>query len=125
MITRGHETKFSADEVHAVEKENIVRKEMGLPERTHYGGVNVHGQGIQASKKFPGYFDLVKKKNYATTSPGNANRSSFSNFQQNGMGTKTLLGMKQETYYFKGAYLQRIMVKPLPTSQLILYEKRK
>jgi hypothetical protein len=125
LDSNGQDTGFSADEVHAVENENIVRKEMGLPERTHYAGVNVYGQGIQASKKFPGYFDLVKKKNYATTSPGNANRSSFSNFQQNGMGTKTLLGMKQETYYFKGAYLQRIMVKPLPTSQLILYEKRK
>jgi hypothetical protein len=38
---------------------------------------------------------------------------------------KTLEGVKREQYYYNGRYLEKILKQPLPTSQLILYEKKK
>ena len=41
---QGQSTTIAADEVPAVEMENRVRRDMGLPERTHYGYSNVYGK---------------------------------------------------------------------------------
>jgi RHS repeat-associated protein len=63
----GYRSEIAAEEVHAVEMENRVRKEMGLPERTHYGGRNVYGKEAVESKQYPGYYTLRNKTNYAPT----------------------------------------------------------
>jgi len=42
---------------------------MGLPERTHYGGMNVYGKGVQQSK-YECYYKLVNKPNYAPIGSG-------------------------------------------------------
>jgi hypothetical protein len=69
LDSEGRSTYIPADEVFAVEQENRVRKEMGLPERTHYSGLNVYGKGIVQSK-YKNYYNLVNKKGYAPTGSG-------------------------------------------------------
>ena len=66
----GYRSEVAAEEVYAVEQENRVRKEMGLPERTHYGGINVYGKEAVESSKYPGYYNLRNKSNYAPTGSG-------------------------------------------------------
>jgi hypothetical protein len=61
---KGQSTTIAADEVQAVEMENRVRRDMGLPERTHYGGLNVYGKQIEKSK-YERYYNRVAKANYA------------------------------------------------------------
>lgn len=64
----GKSTGVPADEVHAVEVENQVRKEMGLKERTIYDQFEVHGKEIEESKKYKGYYKVIDKENeYAPT----------------------------------------------------------
>ena len=61
---QGQSTTIAADEVQAVEMENRVRRDMGLPERTHYGGLNVYGKQI-AKSKYERYYNRVDKQDYA------------------------------------------------------------
>jgi hypothetical protein len=86
---------ISADEVHAVEVENRIRKDLGMQERTHYGGVNVYGKTIQQRKD--GTYDLVKKDNYAHGYSGEI--KSFTPSIENKQG------FKQATYYRNGKFL--------------------
>jgi RHS repeat-associated protein len=67
---KGYRSEIAAEEVYAVEMENRVRKEMGMKERTHYGGVNVHGKKAVESQKYSGYYILERKSNYASTNSG-------------------------------------------------------
>jgi len=66
----GYSTGVIASEVEAVRIENAVRRDLGLDERTDYGGVNVYGKKIQEKtytlngQKYRGYF-LVRDKNYS------------------------------------------------------------
>jgi RHS repeat-associated protein len=66
----GYRSEVAAEEVYAVEQENRVRKEMGLSERTHYGSINVYGKEAVESGKYPGYYTLRNKANYAPTGSG-------------------------------------------------------
>lgn len=69
LDSEGRGTYIPADEVNAVEQENRVRKEMDLPERTHYSGMEVYGKGIESSK-YKNYYHLVNKKGYAPSGSG-------------------------------------------------------
>jgi RHS repeat-associated protein len=86
---------ISADEVHAVEVENRIRKDLGMQERTHYGGVNVYGKTIQQRKD--GTYGLVKKDNYAQEYSGEV-KSLTPNMENK-------QGFKQATYYRNGRFL--------------------
>jgi RHS repeat-associated protein len=56
---------FGADEVNAVEIENMIRKDLGLKLRTHYSGIRVIGKKIKERKyKYKGGYDLIEKVNY-------------------------------------------------------------
>ncbi|MEM6816553.1 MAG: RHS repeat-associated core domain-containing protein [Bacteroidota bacterium] len=117
----GYSSRVRADEVAAVEDENIVRKELGLPQRTKYGGRNVYGQEIEESK-YERYYSLRKKKNYAQVPFGTKQRTGFNNFRYNGLSIEET---RREVYYYHGRYLEKILKTPVSSTQLILYEKKK
>lgn len=97
----GYSTGVTASEVEAVRIENAVRRDLGLDERTDYGGVNVYGKKIQEKtytlkgQKYRGYF-LVRDKNYsnvAKTSGLNFEniRTRVSGLSQNWRGGKFII----------------------------------
>ncbi len=113
---------FTADEVNAVETENIVRAELGMKARTHYNGVYVYGKGLKESTKWPGNFILTDKENYAKHSKTNNNKYVFQNYRENSIGRSI---EKRKTYYYNTRYLYKSLKTPLPSYQLLLYNKEK
>ncbi|WP_407265346.1 RHS repeat domain-containing protein [Tenacibaculum maritimum] len=70
----GTEGKVGRDEINAVKEENQVRREMGLPERTHYGGLRVYGKKA-GSSKYDNRSRLIKDKDYSVNVPGIGKKS--------------------------------------------------
>jgi len=109
---------FRANEVHAVEVENIVRKEMGFKERTHYDGVLVYGKGIAKRENQIGY-SLVDKENYAQISNKTLREIDFSKVQ---------LKMEDRKRYTIGgarAESRRGVSSGLSNQQTRIYEEKK
>jgi RHS repeat-associated protein len=67
-LGRSTNPQIAADEVRAVEMENRVRRDFGMPERTHYGGLSVYGKDI-AESKYPGWYKRKDKRGYASPVP--------------------------------------------------------
>lgn len=105
----GKRTGVRADEVNAVEWENRVRNDLGMQERNKYGGVNVHGMGISESDKYPGYFNLVNKSEYASAigKPASLNIAA----KREGLGN----------YYSGGIRIDGGLKKPIPKTQVRIY----
>ncbi|GEM_PF-4834493 len=103
----GYATDISADEVFAVEMENRVRKDMGLPERTHYGGLNVYGKEITPSE-YKGYYRLKQKSDYAASK--SASKSELGNFD---VSKKKWI---RDYKFHGGTPLRKVLKKPLPTT---------
>ena len=53
-----------AGEVKAVEWENMVRADLGMPLRRKYAGMDVFGKEISPSKQYENFYTLTKKENY-------------------------------------------------------------
>jgi RHS repeat-associated protein len=53
-----------AGEVKAVEWENMVREDLGMPLRRKYAGMDVFGKEISPTKQYEKSYTLTKKKNY-------------------------------------------------------------
>ncbi|MDP2188720.1 MAG: RHS repeat-associated core domain-containing protein, partial [Sphingobacteriaceae bacterium] len=70
----GQNSGVRAGEVTAVEWENRVRSDMGMNQRTSYGGIKVGGMGLSNSQ-YEGFFNLKLNPNYGkSTIPQTANR---------------------------------------------------
>ncbi len=106
-------SQFNADEVNAVETENKIRQEIGLSQRTHYGGVNVYGMGLSESNKHPGSYILTRKKNYALIAKENINNRSNRLKNMNISSRGILL-------FYRGGTKRRkdFIKKPLPQKEL-------
>jgi RHS repeat-associated protein len=87
---------IGADEVHAVEVENRIRKDFGMGERTMYGGINVYGKDVEKRKN--GYYDMVDKSDYAQKYSGKT-VNPFSPLMQERKG------IKQKSYSNRSGYL--------------------
>jgi RHS repeat-associated protein len=116
---KGRASYDRSDEVYAVERENSVRKELGLDERTHYGGRNIYGKKA-ADTEYPGYFKLVTKKDYAIQSQNQEahNQNAGSTSRQIYYSAKTT--NYREGYSYFGSILSTRTKKPAPRKQLIL-----
>jgi RHS repeat-associated protein len=116
---KGRASYDRSDEVYAVERENSVRKELGLDERTHYGGRNIYGKKA-ADTEYPGYFKLVTKKDYAIQSQNQEahNQNAGSTSRQIYYSAKTT--NYREGYSYFGLILSTRTKKPAPRKQLIL-----
>lgn len=89
-------TNISAGEVTAVEWENMVRKDIKLPFRKKYGGIDVYGYGITANHKYPRHFNLTRKKDYMKQS-----------YYVNGI-QMSIVTIKAQTYYIGGRYVNTL-----------------
>ena len=126
-VVSKHGDPISADEVNAVEKENQVRSELGLPPRTHYGGLYVYGKGIKektitkGDNVYVGYA-LVNKKNYAKSSGNPTNGNTFYHFYFHEADVRITATSDYSTNFGK---LRTFLAKPFPQTQLIISEKQK
>ena len=111
----GYSTNIRSSEAKAVEDENIVRKQMGMAERTHYGGINVYGKGIKESSKYQGWYNLSNKKGYGSYSSSSS--YSGSDIQ--------LVNKKRQTYKYNGTYIEKYFVKSPPTHMWVARKKKK
>ena len=93
----GYNTYVLADEVHAVEIENMVRRDLEMDERTHYGGIDVYGKEVteKKSEKYSGGYILTGKQNYANKK-----------YTSQGTFNYTIKNENRQTYYKQGKYIQ-------------------
>ncbi|MCX2682137.1 M91 family zinc metallopeptidase [Galbibacter sp. EGI 63066] len=119
LDNQGRASYDRSDEVYAVERENSVRKELGLDERTHYGGRNVYGKQAQGTE-YPGYYRLATKKDYAIKS-----QNQQAHNQQAGATARQIYYSARVKDY-RGGYshfgskISNRAKKPAPGKQLIL-----
>jgi hypothetical protein len=118
---------FAADEVNAVENENIVRKQLNMDVRTHYDGVRVYGKGISKytytkhGTTYEGY-KLVNKSNYGSY------KNSYSNAQKSTTVLNLISGKRipYNNEYYRGLHKLRVDLKnPATKTQYIIYWKHK
>ncbi|WP_339695964.1 RHS repeat-associated core domain-containing protein [uncultured Marixanthomonas sp.] len=113
LIQNGRQMRnpFDASEVQAVEVENQIRKELGMYERTHYGGVNVYGMSTKQTQ-YAGYYELTRKSSYAQIAKDNVNRSQIIK----GKGFK-ISTQGVGTYSYRHRRLLPFVKKPVPNEE--------
>jgi hypothetical protein len=58
--TSKYRLPFAPSEILAVQAENFVRYDLGLPLRTHYGGVRVFPRGLEVNNNFPNTMNITE-----------------------------------------------------------------
>ena len=96
ILLNNKNTGIAAGEVNAVEWENMVRRDCGLPLRKKYGGLDVYGFGITPNKKYPKHFDLIEKRDYMSQSLHVSGRQVHK------------VTKKAQTYYIGGRYVNTL-----------------
>lgn len=112
-------------EVHAVEVENQIRKELGLPERTHYSGYNVYGKEVvkAANGESGREYILTRKKSYAQTS-----RETVTTMQQSVFRNSIKISKPAAIGnhgYRSGKFLRTVVNPPNPNTQYIRIDEKK
>ena len=116
---RGYSNGIPADEAYAVERENQVRANMGLSQRTHYGGMNVADKkAVQSGDNALGFRLTPNRSTYQNT-PGNNDAYQYIFHGVN------YSSARRGTYYLNGEYLTRALQSGGNSSQLILSAKKK
>ena len=116
---KGYSTGIPADEPHAVEMENKVRTDLGMTNRTHYGGLNVSGKEAVQQGKSPMGFGL--------RSHGRTHKKSGGSNAAYGyiFGNISSSSESRRRYLIGGTSTDKLLKSGASTKQIRLYDNEK